>query len=1162
MKFSIRLLLLFAIVAIILYFRKPLLEWLPLYREPFLLPNCSIGVSQVGLDAAVAAPYVYIKHAKTGTYLLEDASGATPVNQTITDYRSAPRYKIEKSAAGYRIYPVSSAGVVDNTKYYEVRNRFAPVTTATDLQIVANTGAPASFAIGSSAATDAAGGWLTAVKLDANNVNIFPTTNAGTNYLTNVTQVACGLAHTVAITTNGDLYVWGSNMVGQLGYTKAPFIITPTLMLNMPTNITKFIQISCGASHTVAIADNGNIYACGFNDNGQLGNGTYVNQDTFVPIINPGNVRFIQIACGDANTAAITDTGDLYTWGNNNEYQLGDGTRDSKNIPNIVIKPSNVTKFTQVRFGYAHTLALTDNGEIYAWGRGMYGQLGVAELSMKSYSTPVLTKKPSNINKFTQIACGWNHSAAIADDGNLYCWGSNNKGQLAISLYVDKLYTPTKTSKPQNDINFTRVYCGQDSTFVIGNNGNIYACGLNNSGQLGDGTRDNKSTLVIVVKPSNITYAHVNHYYEHTAAISDTGNLYTWGNNGNGQLGDGTTTQSSIPIQPVLPDPNAPGNKADSQWIFEAPDPPDKCCSASDCRAKQAALTASYIPWNSKDLSECDTCSASFSGSYNPCTTPTGDCINTQTSLTASNIKWSGSDIPQCQACGSLKQNSFDPCKSASCKAKQAQLTASYIPWNSADLSECNYCDSLSGSYQPCAPGADCEKTQQSLSASNIKWSGSDLPQCQACGALKQNSFDPCKSDVCKAKQASLSASFQPWNSTDLSECNYCDSLSGSYSPCSASGDCETKQQSLSASNIKWSGSDLPQCQACGALKQNSFDPCKSDVCKAKQASLSASFQPWNSTDLSECNYCDSLSGSYSPCSASGDCEAKQQSLSASKIAWTGADLPQCQTCGALKQNSFDPCNSNACKAKQAQLTASYIPWNSKDIPECDSCDSLAGSYEPCAPGADCETKQQSLSASGIPWSGSSLAECNSCDDTLKGKSWAPPVASSSSSAAPVASSSSSAAPRVASSSSSAAPRVASSSSSIKPAASSSSLAPAPVIGSSSSSARQIVAATPYAPVEQPKPQPPPASVGNIVIIDTPSDSTALRSRIKQKLDEQPQVQTQAEVQQPLLQLPQKQPPTVDCSKYDYKNNFPTNLIDRIVCDVNKVLDAAKTLLE
>ena len=412
-----------------------------------------------------------------------------------------------------------------------------------------------------------------------------------------------------------------------------------------------------------------------------------------------------------------------------------------------------------------------------------------------------------------------------------------------------------------------------------------------------------------------------------------------------------------------------------------------KPCNTGNCLTKQQSLTASFQPWNSTSLSECNSCTGSLTGSYNPCTSPKGDCINTQTSLTASNIKWSGSSLAQCQACGSLKNNSFDPCKSASCAAKQQSLTASYLPWNSKDLAECNYCDQT-GSYEPCAPGGDCEKTQTSLTASNIKWAGSSLPQCQTCGSLKQNNFDPCKSASCEAKKKSLSASFQPWNSKDLAECNYCDQT-GSYNPCSASGDCATTQANLTASNVKWSGSSLPECQACGSLKNNSFDPCKSASCRDKQSFLTKLFQPWNSRDIPECDKCDEQTGSYDPCSASGDCEKTQTSLTASNVKWSGSSLPQCQACGSLKNNSFDPCKSASCKAKQESLTASFQPWNSRDIPECDKCDEQTGSYEPCAPGGDCEKTQASLTASNVKWSGSSLPQCQACG-SLKNNSFDP----------------------------------------------------------------------------------------------------------------------------------------------------------------------------
>ncbi len=1155
MDYKVKLLILF-VVGVVLLFKGALTDYTPLYKqpsEPFLLPNCSVGVSPVSLQTAYNAPYVYIKHATTGMYLttLCDASNNLPL--TITDYKNAPKFKLTYNYNnGFPNYTILN---LQTNKYLSIDNtKQSPLCEGTSGVVkIDKTSTSNVYSIYNDTIIN---GQLGAAKIN-NDVFLFPMKNLLKLPLTNIKQLIFAYGCGFAVTGDGLLYSWGSN-ISLLGN---PAIINTTQSINprVVPGITNVKKVMYSSSFMMALTNTNDLYVWN-----KYGAKTYTS-----PTKIASNVQNIygstNITQGNINNAFYIDTNGLLYECNSSTFILSNLSSTIK-VTDVYAYQSFPTVSYNVRQttgNFTKTLCTlstapsvtpetifikTSTGDIYCKGYNVEGNLGMGTSGYSNNRfTPVTVQtttvmvggvistkdtcvggpdnpnfyyyvnfvKNTNLKNVKEIVNGF----VLLNDGTMQRLGLID--QAARTVYATPRAMNVDDANPS--ARGSRLfYTGSSITTLTTTNKLVSYLGVQ---------------FVMAKQASQLdreTIIEMGPSQDIASAITSENNGYAWGS---GVLGRNTLTESSsVPAPPTIV---FNYDTSFSQWVFEAPDPPDKCCSGADCKAKQSSLTASFQPWNSKDLSECDTCSASFSGSYDPCTTPKGDCINTQTSLTASNIKWSGSDLQQCQACGSLKQNSFDPCKSASCKAKQDSLTASYIPWNSkdlaecnycpdqtgsynpcsasgecatqqanltasnikwsgsdipqcqacgslkqnsfdpcksdackakqasltasfqpwnsADLSECNYCDSLTGSYQPCAPGADCEKTQQSLTASNIKWSGSSIPQCQACGSLKQNSFDPCKSDQCKAKQASLTASFQPWNSADLSECNYCDSLSGSYQPCAPGADCEKTQQSLTASNIKWTGSDIPQCQACGSLKNNSFDPCKSDQCKAKQASLTASYIPWNSKDIPECDKCDSLAGSYEPCSASGDCQNTQASLTASRVKWAGSDLPQCQACGTLKQNSYDPCKSEACKAKQSSLTASFLPWNSKDLPECDSCDTLSASYTPCSASGECDAKQQSLTASGIPWSGSSLAECQACDSDLKGKSWAPPVASSSSSAAPVASSSSSAAvassssfAAIASSSSSAAP-IASSSSSWMPFASSSSSAPPPYMGSSSS---------------------------------------------------------------------------------------------------------------
>ena len=293
------------------------------------------------------------------------------------------------------------------------------------------------------------------------------------------------------------------------------------------------------------IMSNDALYSAGYNSSGQLGNKTTTNISTFTNVSLISGVKFHQIAAGSDHVIAIGSDDELYTLGWNGCGQLGDGTHNTSKIP-LKIELASGIKPTQIAAGYNQSMAIGNDGELYTWGENSYGTLGDG--------TQIESPRPKKITlasgiKPKQIACGDQYSMAIGDDGNLYIWGSNGHGELGDG-------TGTKSLLPKKlelaiSVKPTQIAAGQDSVLAMGDDNNLYTWGYNYHGEIGNGTTINKPTptkvsLPVGVKPTQITSGGW-----HSMVICDDNNLYTWGSDSYGQLG--RNGDNTIPQKVILP---------------------------------------------------------------------------------------------------------------------------------------------------------------------------------------------------------------------------------------------------------------------------------------------------------------------------------------------------------------------------------------------------------------------------------------------------------------------------------------------------------------------------------------------------------------------------------------------------------------------------------
>ncbi|WP_324611983.1 InlB B-repeat-containing protein [Bifidobacterium asteroides] len=402
----------------------------------------------------------------------------------------------------------------------------------------------------------------------------------------------------LAVGSDGNAYAWGYNYYGQLGNGTTSYSgqSTPVMVgkpADAPADFT-YVQVSAGGSHSLALGSDGNAYAWGYNGDGRLGDGTGYSQSTPVRVKTPdrktypdlpADFTYLQVSAGGSHSLALGSDGNAYAWGYNSSGQLGNGTSSPRYTPVRVKTPDRKTypdlpadfTYLQVSAGTDHSLALGSDGNVYAWGSNGNGQLGDGTRTDKN--TPVRVKTPDRSTypdlpadfTYLQVSAGAYHSLALGSDGNAYAWGYNSSGQLGNGTSSPR-YTPVRVKTPDRktypdlpaDFTYLQVSAGTDHSLALGSDGNVYAWGSNGNGQLGDGTRTDKNTPVRVKTPdrstypdlpADFTYLQVSAGAYHSLALGSDGNAYAWGYNSSGQLGDGTTGGNRYtPVRVKTPD--------------------------------------------------------------------------------------------------------------------------------------------------------------------------------------------------------------------------------------------------------------------------------------------------------------------------------------------------------------------------------------------------------------------------------------------------------------------------------------------------------------------------------------------------------------------------------------------------------------------------------
>lgn len=381
-----------------------------------------------------------------------------------------------------------------------------------------------------------------------------------------IIKISLGDSHSAVLTSIGKVYIWGRNSDRQLGdgttvNKNTPIDITSQFNLNVGEKIT---DIALGWLNSSALTSDGRIFVWGYNEYGQIGDGTidtiYFPKDITSQFnLNIGET-ITQVSLGWMHSSLITSEGRIFVWGRNNHGQLGDGTYVDSLVPKDITSQFGLAVgegVTEVSLGYYSSSALTSSGRMFTWGYNYYGQLGNGMMTQKNTPQDITSQFGLNTGeKIVGISMGDSHTSAITSESRMFTWGRNNYGQLGDDT-LDQLSPMDITSEFSLNLSetFTQLSLGRYHSSVLTSEGRYFIWGYNNSGQLADGTNIEKKTPIEITSQFNLNQGDIISKVSlggyHSSLLTSDGEIFLWGYNTYGQLGDATYASRYLPVQTV-----------------------------------------------------------------------------------------------------------------------------------------------------------------------------------------------------------------------------------------------------------------------------------------------------------------------------------------------------------------------------------------------------------------------------------------------------------------------------------------------------------------------------------------------------------------------------------------------------------------------------------
>lgn len=376
-----------------------------------------------------------------------------------------------------------------------------------------------------------------------------------------VVSIWGGARGTIILKSDGTVWTWGANFNGKLGIGDTNIVRSSVpVEVHGPGNAGFFNQVKAimgGEIHNVALKSDGTVWTWGWNGLGQLGDGTTNNAS--IPIqagltAVPPLASVIKLGGRPYFTLAVKSDGTIWAWGMNTFGQMGNSTASSfANVPGMVSNSAPggpINNPLQVTCGYQFGAALATNGTVWTWGSGTHGELG-----NNTTGSSYLPAQVPGLTNITAISCGWFHILALKADGTVWTWGNNSNGELGDGTASNR----SNAVQVLNISNIVSVSGGDSHSSALSADGTVWKWGRNDVGELGNGTTNpigaaNPLPAKILTDKfgtgfSNVVMLSARDY--HNIAVKADGSVWMWGANDQGQCGDGTLNDAWRPV-PVI----------------------------------------------------------------------------------------------------------------------------------------------------------------------------------------------------------------------------------------------------------------------------------------------------------------------------------------------------------------------------------------------------------------------------------------------------------------------------------------------------------------------------------------------------------------------------------------------------------------------------------
>jgi alpha-tubulin suppressor-like RCC1 family protein len=345
--------------------------------------------------------------------------------------------------------------------------------------------------------------------------------------ITNAIQIANGLQYACALLSSGHVDCWGDEVLGNISSERRTPVEVP--------GIEQATQIAAGGSHACAVLSSGRVECWGENDYGELGNASTRASSSAVAVQSITSA--IQVAAGGDHSCALLASGHVSCWGDNSAGDLGDGSKQQSDVP---VEVAGFTDATQVTAGRADSCAVI-SGRVGCWGANYWGQLG--DGTTQDSSTAVEVR---GVRSATAVSAGAQHTCALLSGSYVECWGDNESDELGDGADGGNRTSPGAV---YGLAHVTQASVGYPHSCALSSSGHVACWGDNQWGQLGDGSTERSQVPVEVAGVTTAVQVSSGPY--NSCAVLSSGHIDCWGGNyfGAGQLGNGANESSTIPVE-------------------------------------------------------------------------------------------------------------------------------------------------------------------------------------------------------------------------------------------------------------------------------------------------------------------------------------------------------------------------------------------------------------------------------------------------------------------------------------------------------------------------------------------------------------------------------------------------------------------------------------